>query len=194
MVDRAQHAVTELLEEARAGREDAVAKLFPVVYDELRRLARGQLRRERQGQSMQATALVNEAYLRLVRADRLTIENRAHFFGIAAKAMRQILVERARARHAAKRGGAQARVTFDEGLVAAVERQPAIDLVALDDALSRLAALDAQQARIVELRYFAGLTIDETAEALRISPATVKRDWTLARAWLHRELNPTPTT
>lgn len=187
MANAPEH-VTKLLEDARAGREDAIAKLFPVVYDELRRLARGQLRRERPGQSMQATALVNEAYVRLVGRNRLSIENRAHFFGIASKAMRQILVERARARHAAKRGGAQARVTFDEGAVAAVESQPAVDLVALDEALSRLAALDAQQARIVELRYFAGLTIEETAEALGISPATVKRDWTLARAWLHREL------
>lgn len=188
MPDAAQDGVTRLLEEARAGREDAITKLFPVVYDELRRLARGQLRRERPGQSMQATALVNEAYVRLVRGDRLSVENRAHFFGIAAKAMRQILVERARARHAAKRGGAQERVTFDEGAIAAVEPGSSVDLVALNEALARLASLDAQQAKIVELRYFAGLTIEETADALGVSSATVKRAWTLARAWLHREL------
>ena len=185
----AGHNVTQLIEAARAGREDAIAKLFPVVYDELRKLARGQLRRERQGQSMQATALVNEAYVRLMRGERVSVENRAHFFGIAAKAMRQILVERARARHAAKRGGAQARVTFDEAFIAGGGNQPSVDLIALDEALSRLAALDGQQAKIVELRHFAGLTIEETAEALGISPATVKRDWTLARAWLHRELS-----
>ena len=171
-----------------AGSND-VAQVMPEVYAELRRLAAAYLRRERPGQTLQPTALVNEAYVRLV-GQHPRFQNRAHFCAIAANAMRQILVERARARHAQKRGGGAARVTLDEGLLRSPE--PAVDLQALDEALTRLAALDSRQARIVELRFFGGLTLEETAEALAISPATVKRDWSVARAWLARELGVGP--
>jgi RNA polymerase sigma-70 factor (ECF subfamily) len=167
-------------------REKAVSKLMPVVYDELRKLARHYLRRERAGQSLQATALVNEAYLRLKKDKRQPWQNRTHFFAIAATSMRQILVERARARNAAKRGGEQVRITLDDAIAA--EGEKSLDLLALDEALTRLAAFDPEQARIVELRFFAGLSIEESAEALGVSPATVKRGWTMAKAWLKREL------
>ena len=163
--------------------------LLPVVYEELRRLAAAYLRRERPGQTLQPTALVHEAYLRLMKDRPDRWQNRAHFCAIAAHSMRQILIERARARGAQKRGGAQPRVTLDEAIVAAGGGDsPSVDLVALDDALQRLEALDPEQARLVELRFFGGLTIEETAEAMKISPATVKRHWTMARAWLAREL------
>lgn len=164
----------------------AVSKLMPAVYDELRRLARHYLRRERPGQSLQATALVNEAYLRLKKDKRQAWQNRTHFFAIAATSMRQILVERARARNAAKRGGSQMRITLDEAVAAG--REKSIDLLALDEALTRLAVMDPEQARIVELRFFGGLSIEETAEAMGISPATVKRSWSMAKAWLKREM------
>jgi RNA polymerase sigma-70 factor, ECF subfamily len=167
-----------------------VDALLPIVYEELRRLAAAYLRRERPGQTLQPTALVHEAYLRLMKDRPDRWQNRAHFCAIAAHSMRQILIERARARGAQKRGGAQPRVTLDEGLVAAGE-SPSIDLVALDDALTRLEGVDPDQARLVELRFFGGLTIEETAEAMNISPATVKRHWTVARAWLARELQGT---
>ncbi len=160
--------------------------LLPVAYQELRRLAASYLRRERPGQTLQPTALVHEAYLRLMKDKPDRWQNRAHFCAIAAHSMRQILIERARARGALKRGGGGPRVTLDEALVAGVER--GIDLLALDEALERLAAIDAEQARLVELRFFGGLTVEETAEAMGISPATVKRHWTVARAWLAREL------
>ena len=160
--------------------------LLPLVYQELRRLAAAYIRRERPGYTLQPTALVNEAYLRLLKDDPARWQNRAHFCAIAAHSMRQILIERARARDAQKRGGARARVTLDEALVGGGERS--IDLVALDEALERLAAIDPEQARLVELRFFGGLTVEETAEAMHISPATVKRHWTVARAWLAREL------
>lgn len=158
------------------------AELMPLVYDELRRLAARYLQRERAGQTIQATALVNEAYLRLAAERPREFANRTHFLAIAALSMRQILVQRARARRAAKRGALPQRVTLDERMLSTGHDQ--IDLVALDDALTRLAALDAEQARVVELRYFGGLTIEETAEAMGTSPATVKRQWTMARAWL----------
>src|SRR5688500_1901601 len=151
--------------------ERPVDELLPVVYEELRRLAAAYLRRERPGQTLQPTALVHEAYLRLMKDRPERWQNRAHFCAIAAHAMRQILIERARARDALKRGGGQPRVTFDEGLNAAGPEQ-AVDMLALDAALDRLAALDAGQARIVELRFFGGLSIEETAEAMKISPAT----------------------
>ena len=160
--------------------------LLPLVYQELRRLAAAYIRRERPGYTLQPTALVNEAYLRLLKDDPARWQNRAHFCAIAAHSMRQILIERARARDAQKRGGARARVTLDEAPVAGGERS--IDLVALDEALERLAAIDPGQARLVELRFFGGLTVEETADAMDISPATVKRHWTVARAWLAREL------
>jgi RNA polymerase sigma-70 factor, ECF subfamily len=162
----------------------SVETLLPIVYQELRRLAASYLRRERQGYTLQPTALVHEAYLRLLKDKPGRWQNRAHFCAIAAHSMRQILIERAR--DAQKRGGERHRVTLDEGLVAGGGRS--IDLLALDQALERLAALDAEQARLVELRFFGGLTVEETAEAMRISPATVKRHWTVACAWLAREL------
>jgi RNA polymerase sigma-70 factor (ECF subfamily) len=165
--------------------------LLPIVYQELRRLAASYLRRERPRQTLQPTALVHEAYLRLMKDRPDRWQNRAHFCAIAAHSMRQILIEKARARDALKRGGGGPRVTLDESLVGGGELS--VDLVALDQALERLAAIDAEQARIVELRFFGGLTVEETADALDISPATVKRHWTLARAWLARELaSPTP--
>lgn len=173
--------------------ERSAAQLMPIVYDELRRLAAGYLRRERPGQTIQATALVHEAYIRLVAERAHHWQNRTHFLAIAALSMRQILVQRARRRHAAKRGGDPERITLDDHLLAA-PGSTSIDLLALDEALERLAALDAQQARLVELRYFGGLTIEEIAETLAISPATVKRHWTLARAWLKRELSPSSST
>jgi RNA polymerase sigma factor (TIGR02999 family) len=144
------------------------------------------MRRERRGHSLQATALVHEAYLRLVKQKDLSFANRAHFMAIAANLMRQILVERARARQAVKRGGAGIRITYDESMAARTE--PPVDLIALDLALARLESLDRTRARIVELRFFGGLTVEETAEAMGISPATVKRQWSLARAWLYREI------
>ena len=165
--------------------------LLPIVYDELRRIAARYVGRERAGQTLQATALVNEAFLQLSAERTRQFQNRSHFVAIAALSMRQILVQRARARNAAKRGGGVERVTFDERALSApapTGGTDAMDLVALDDALSRLATLDPEQARIVELRYFGGLTIDETAETVGVSPATVKRQWTMARAWLKLQL------
>src|SRR5256714_12348074 len=165
--------------------------LAPLVYDELRRLAAAYMRRERPGQTLQATALVHEAYMRLAGAGTPWHDKR-HFVGIAARSMRQILVERARARGAQKRWAALDRVTLSEALAVAAP-EPAM-LPALDEALTRLEAIDPEQARLVELRYFAGLSIDEAAEALAMSPATLKRRWALARAWLFRELSgPSPT-
>ncbi len=161
--------------------------LLPVVYQELRRVAAGYLRRERPGQTLQPTALVHEAYLRLMKDRPGRWQNRAHFCAIAAHSMRQILIERARARNALKRGGKAPRLTLDERLLAGAGGRP-FDLLALDEALERLAALDPEQARLVELRFFGGLTVEETAEAMTISPATVKRHWAVARAWLAREL------
>jgi RNA polymerase sigma-70 factor, ECF subfamily len=165
--------------------------LLPVVYQELRRLAAAYIRRERPGQTLQPTALVHEAYLRLMKDRPDRWQNRAHFCAIAAHSMRQILIERARARGAIKRGGGGPRVTLDEGLFPSA--QPSIDLLALDEALERLTAMDPLHARIVELRFFGGLTVEETAEAVDLSPATVKRHWSVARAWLARELGPAAT-
>src|SRR6266550_2140564 len=162
------------------------ADLMPLVYDELRRIAARYIGRERPGQTLQATGLVNEAFVQLSAERPRHFANRTHFLAIAALSMRQILVQRARARRAAKRGGAPDRVTLDEGLLA--DEGPSIDVLALDEALTSLATLDPEQARIVELRYFGGLTIEETAEAVGVSPATVKRQWAMARAWLKRAL------
>jgi RNA polymerase sigma factor (TIGR02999 family) len=178
--------VAQLVESARRGDEQALSALMPLVYEELRRLAASYMRRERPGQTLQATALVHDAYIRLMQDSKLSWQNRSHFFGIAARSMRQILVERARARRAAKRGGSRIRVTLDAGLLAT--EGPAIDLEALDEALTRLEALDVELAQVVEVRFFGGLSIDEAAEALDVSPATVKRRWTVAKAWLAREL------
>ena len=166
---------------------------MPQVYDELRRLAANYLRHERPGQTLQATALVHEAFLRLSKEKNQPWKNRTHFLAIAALSMRQILVQRARARHAEKRGGGAEKITLDESVMS--RRSPegeggrrGIDVLELDSALEKLAALDPQQAKIVELRYFGGMTVEEVAEALDISPATVKRHWIVAKAWLLREL------
>lgn len=179
--------ITDLLARVRGGHEEALAELLPVVYQELRRVAASFLRRERPGQTLQPTGLVHEAYLRLLREQHVSWENRAHFCAIAANSMRQILVERARARNAAKRGGQWQRITLDDAV--AKTDTAGVDVEALDQALARLAALDPAQARLVELRYFGGLTIEETAGVLGVSPATVKRSWTVAKAWLRKELD-----
>jgi RNA polymerase sigma factor (TIGR02999 family) len=179
-------AVTQLLAKVGAGNQAAFDEVFPLVYAELRRIAAREMRREKPGRTLQTTALVHEAYLRLLKDASLSFENRAHFLGIAAHAMREILIEHARARSARKRGGGAVRITLDD-LVAPVP-SPSIDVLALDEALQRLARLDERHARVVELRYFGGLSVEETAVALELSPATVKRAWTIARAWLFREL------
>lgn len=178
--------VTRLLQAWSAGNRGALDELMPVVYAELHRLARAHLRGERADHTLQATALVNEAYIRLVDQTRIRWESRAHFFGTAAQLMRRILVDHARRRRSQKRGGDATRVELDEALWAAEER--AIDVLTLDAALERLAALDARQSRLVVLRFFGGLTIDEVASVLEISPATAKREWATAKAWLRREL------
>jgi RNA polymerase sigma-70 factor (ECF subfamily) len=186
VADPSSESVTELLERCRTGDRAALDQLLPVVYAELRHLAKSYLRRERGNHTLQSTALVHEAYLRLSQGVAAEWRNRTHFFGIAANLMRQVLVDHARARGAVKRGGGAHRVTLT-GI--ADERDTlAIDFTALDAALTTLAAMDPTQARIVELRFFAGLTIEETAELLALSPATIKREWATARAWLHREL------
>lgn len=188
MSDRTPQSITGLLKRASAGSQDAFDEVFPLVYAELRRIAAREMRRERPGQTLQTTALVHEAYLRLLKDASLSFANRAHFLGIAARAMREILIERARARAARKRGGQALRVTFDEQTLRTPP--PPVDVLALDEALRRLARLDERHARVVELRYFGGLSVDETAAALGVSLATVKRSWTLARAWLYKELTP----
>jgi RNA polymerase sigma factor (TIGR02999 family) len=180
-VDSQRAEVTRLLREWSEGREGSLDALVPHVYGELRRLAARYLRQERAGHTLQATALVHEAFLKLIDQDA-SWQNRAHFFGVAAQLMRRILVDYARGHGAAKRGGGVAHVELDEAVLPAPALD--IDLLALDEALTRLAALDEQQARIVELKFFGGLTLDETAEVMHISPATVSREWTIARAWL----------
>lgn len=184
--DESPSPVTQLLVRWRAGDREALEALMPLVYDELRRLAHHYLRQERSDHTLQSTALVHEAYLRLTGQNPPEWQSRAHFFGIAAHLMRQILVEYARSRGTAKRGGNAPRLALDAA--AAVGQQTDVDVVALDQALQALTELDAQQGRIVELRFFAGLTIEDTSEVLGISPATVKRDWTTARAWLYRAM------
>lgn len=179
--------VTELLVGWGKGDKEALDKLVPVVYDELRRQAARYLRHERVGHTLQTTALIHEAYLRLVDQKNVHWQNRAHFFGIAAQLMRRILVDHARAKTRVKRGGSDIRVSLT-GVVLKAQDQD-LDIVALDEALDRLAAIDEQQSKIVELRFFSGLTVEETAEVLSISPATVKRDWSMAKAWLHREIS-----
>jgi len=177
--------VTKLLAAWNAGDAEALDRLLPAVYDELRRLARSRLRFEARGQSLQPTALVNEAYMRLVRMKRLQWQNRAHFFALCGRLMRHILVDAARARKFAKRAGG-VRVAIDDALLPAAGHDP--DVVALDDALSALEALDPRKGRVVELRFFAGLNVEETAAVLGVSPDTVSRDWKFAKTWLYREL------
>ena len=178
--------VTQLLVAWGSGDQAALDQLMPLVYDELKRLARRHLGRERRGHTLQTTALVNEAYLKLVDQRAVHWESRAQFFALAAQAMRRILVDHARGRQYLKRGGDAQQVTLDVALLVSTER--AADVIALDDALQSLAEFDMRKCRIVELRFFGGLSIEETAQVLEVSPGTVMRDWTLAKAWLQREL------
>jgi RNA polymerase sigma factor (TIGR02999 family) len=178
--------VTSLLLAMRDGDSTAARELVPLVYDELRRLAGHYMRGEKPGHTLQATALVHEAWLKLIDTTRVEFENRSHFFAMAAQQMRRILVDHARARQAGKRGGKGEKLPLNEVVVGPEAEQA--DIIALDDALQALAKVDPQQSRIVELRYFGGLSIEETAAALGISPATVKRDWNMAKAWLYQEL------
>jgi len=172
---RSSKEISEMLLEWSNGHQEVLEELMPLVYDELRR--------ERPDHTLQPTALVHEAYLKLVDQTQVRCQSRAHFFGIAANLMRQVLVNHALAHRATKRGGTAIKLTLEEAV--GVSKEEGVDLVALDQALSRLAALDPQQSQVVELRFFGGLTIEEAAEVLRVSPATVKREWTLAKAWLH---------
>ena len=182
--------VTQMLLQWSNGDREALDQLLPIVYNELRRLAQHYLQHERPDHTLQATALVHEAYLRLINQKDVRWQNRAHFFAVAAQMMRRILVSSARQRHAVKRGSGGPKMSIDE-LEEAVSLSSERDasLLALDEALGKLAELDPQQSRITELRYFGGLTVEETAEVLEISPATVKREWAMAKAWLHREVS-----
>jgi RNA polymerase sigma factor (TIGR02999 family) len=180
--------ITQLLVAWKSGDQEALDKLMPLIYDELRRLAKHYMRGERAGHTLESVDLVNEAYLRLIDANNINWQNRAHFFGVAAQIMRNILVDHARKRVYAKRGGAgQQRLTLSKAN--RIANKPDMDLVALDDALKDLASLNSQQTKIVELRFFGGLSIEETAEVLGIGHATVEREWKMARAWLRRELS-----
>ena len=178
--------VTQLLIELSNGDREAVDLLLPLIYDELRKLAANYLRRERPDHTLQPTALVHEAYLRLVDQTRANWQNRAHFFGVAAQIMRRLLVDHARKHNAEKRGQDFQKLSLDENIDRAVERST--ELIALDDALKALAAFDEQKARVVELRYFGGLSIEETADVLGVSTATIKRHWRFAKAWLYGEM------
>jgi len=182
-------SVTALLVNWSNGDNGALEELMPLVYGELRRLAGSYLRRERAGHTLQSTALVNEAFLRLVNQQDVQWRNRAHFYGIAARMIRRILVDHARAHQADKRGAGAIRIELDDHL--AVDHQRELDLVGLDESLARLSAMDERQGRIVELRFFAGLSVEETAEVMQISTATVKREWSSAKAWLYREMSRT---
>lgn len=186
--ERTPENVTQLLVAWGEGRQDALTELLPLVYDELRRMAASYLRHEPSGHTLQPTALINETYLRLVDQRRVRWRNRAHFYGVAAQLMRRILVDHARSQHADKRGAGWERVELTDQVVTTIPT--GADVLALDEALHRLATFDPRQAHIVELRYFGGLTIDEAAEVLRVSPATVVREWTVAMAWLRAELKP----
>jgi RNA polymerase sigma factor (TIGR02999 family) len=178
--------VTDLLIDLSRGDQNALNQLMPLVYDELRRLASRYLRHERRGHTLQTTALVHEAYLKLVEQQHASWENRIQFFAAAAQVMRHILVDYARSRRAFKRGGDFCRLSLDEAVLSSEEKDA--DLLTLNEALNGLAAIDTQQSRVVELRVFGGLTVEETAEALGISPRTVKREWSMAKAWLHKRM------
>jgi RNA polymerase sigma-70 factor (ECF subfamily) len=186
MTTLSQQDVTELLLEWQQGDKCALDKLTPLVYEELRRIAHRYVQRERDGHTLQTTALVNEAYMRLVGGQRIEWQNRAHFFAVTAQVMRHILIDHARRRHYAKRGGEAQQVSLDDAALMSPER--AAELVALDEALSELARLDARKSRVVELRYFGGLSLEETADVLEVSVMTVRRDWRAAKAWLYRAL------
>jgi RNA polymerase sigma-70 factor, ECF subfamily len=192
MAASTSHAVTGLLLAWSQGEQAALDKLVPLVYGELRRIAHRYMNQERHGHTLQTTDLVNEAYLRLIDANRVRWQDRAHFFAISAKLMRQILVDFARSRRYLKRGGGAHRATFDEARL--VSPAPGPDLVALDDALEVLAVKDARKCRVVELRFFGGLSVEETAEVLKVSSETVHRDWRLAKAWLAREMGKAATS
>jgi len=179
--------ITQLLVDWSNGNQAALDQLMPLVYTELRQLAHRYMRRERLGHTMQTTALIHEAYLRLVDQTKVRWENQAHFFGIAARLMRQILIEHARSHTRAKRGGGAVTLSLDEA--ALVSQARAAELLALNDALERLAVVDPRKSRVVELRFFGGLSVEETARVLNIAPNTVLRDWRLAKAWLHREIS-----
>jgi RNA polymerase sigma factor (TIGR02999 family) len=183
-----QHQATQLLIERSKGDREATERLMPLVYDELRLLARSYLQRERADHTLQATGLVHEAYLRMVDQTVSNWQSRAHFFGVAAKVMRRILVDHARRHRAEKRGGEWAKLEFDEELFSPATRS--LDLVALDDALSELALMNPQHSQMIELRFFGGMTNEETAEVLDVSPRTVRREWRMARAWLRRRIFP----
>jgi RNA polymerase sigma-70 factor (ECF subfamily) len=183
--------ITRLLVDWRGGDQTALEQLIPLVHDELRRLARRHMAHERVGHTLQATALVNEAFVRLIDVRQVKWQDRAHFFAMSSRLMRRILVDFARSKGYQKRGGGAQKVSFDEGLI--VTREPGQDLVALDDALDALAAFDARKAQVVEMRFFGGLSVEETAEALNVSADTVMRDWKLAKAWLLRELKQSST-
>jgi RNA polymerase sigma-70 factor (ECF subfamily) len=185
-MDPASQDVTLLLIELTKGNKKAASKLIPLVYDELHKLARRHMLRERTDHTLQATALVNEAYLKLVEQRSVRWQSRAHFFAIAAQTMRRILIDHARFHQRGKRGQGQKMVALDEALVFTPERS--LEFLRLDESLQRLAQLDPRQSKIVELRFFAGLTVEETAEVLQLSPKTVKRDWSVAKAWLHGDL------
>jgi RNA polymerase sigma-70 factor (ECF subfamily) len=180
--------LTKLLREWAAGQAGALDQLVPLMQPELRRIAAGYLKRERPGHTLQATALVNEAYVRIIDSGEVTWKDRAHFLAVAAKIMRRILVDHARARRARKRGGSESLLTFNEETDSPSDEQD-VDVIALHEVLERLATFDPRQERIVELRCFGGMTVKEIGEVLKISPATVKREWTTAKAWLYRELN-----
>jgi RNA polymerase sigma-70 factor, ECF subfamily len=189
VADESGGPVTQLLVRVQAGDSGALDRLLPLVYDELQRLARRHIRKERRNHTLQSTALVHEAYLRLVGQAPSALQTRTHFFAVAANLMREILVDHARRHKSAKRGGGAYRVTLDDALEQAPQAD--LDLVALDEALLALARVDPAKARLVELRYFGGLTIEESAAVLGLSLATVKRHWSLARAWLYREISQT---
>ena len=179
--------VTQLLVDWGNGNQAALDRLMPVVYTELRQLAHWYMRRERPGHTMQTTALIHEAYLRLVDQNQVRWQHQAHFFGIAARLMRQILIEHARSHTRAKRGGGVGTISLDEAAI--VSQARATELLALDDALERLATIDPRKSRVVELRFFGGLSVEEAAIVLNVAPNTVLRDWRLAKAWLHREIS-----
>ena len=179
--------VTQLLEEWNAGDPQAAIRVMPLVYDELRRIARGYFQRERRGHTLQATAVVHEAYVRLIEQSGIEWQSRAHFIGVAASVMRQVLIDYARKEHAAKRGGPERGLALDEGVVALSDQQSA-ELLDLDRTLEQLEKTNPKHSKIIEMRYFGGLTVEETGEALGVSPITVKRDWAVARAWLKSQI------
>lgn len=190
MSNKDSHQITQLLIDWSKGSELALEQLIPLVYDELRQMAKRYMRRQPSGHTFQTTELIHEAYLKLAKSENYNWQNRAHFFGIAAQAMRHILVDYARSKQSQKRGGFQQKVTLDETAVISSKRSD--EMILLDEALQRLMKLDERKSKVVELKYFGGLTNEEVAEFLKISPETVKRDWRFARTWLLRELSENP--